>query len=446
MKITVHGSGYVGAVAAACFASMGNDVHCVDTNPERVAMFNAGKVPIYEPGLAAYVVAGLGRGNLRFSADPEAAVKHGDLQFVAVGTPPAEDGSADLRHVLNVADTIARHMNDPRVVIIKSTVPVGTADRVREVLTNILEERKSKLDFDVVSNPEFLKEGNAVEDFTKPERIIIGVENKKSERLLRRLYAPFTRKRDRIMVMPIRDAEFTKYAANAMLASRISVMNEFSRLAENLDVNIENVRKGIGADPRIGFQFIYPGCGYGGSCFPKDVKALIHSASAVDMKMEILSAVESVNAAQKKILFDKFYQHFDGEIEGTTVALWGLAFKPNTDDMREAPSRVLIELLVEHGVNVRAYDPGALEKARELYPSNSRLMWCEQVDETLEDVSALIIATEWAEFRSPDFELMRRKMRQPIIFDGRNIYDPGQVAEAGFTYYSIGRPTAHPVT
>ncbi len=446
MKLTVHGSGYVGAVAAACFASMGNDVVCVDIDPDRVAAFNAGRIPLYEPGLATHVIAGLARGNLRFTGEPESGVRHGDLQFIAVGTPPCDDGAADLRHVLTVVNSIARNMEQPRIIVIKSTVPVGTADRLREAVTEELVARGANIEFDVVSNPEFLKEGTAVEDFMKPERIIVGTERETSAKVLRQLYAPFTRIRDRVIVMPVRDAEFTKYAANAMLASRISVMNEFARVAENLDVNIENVRKGIGSDPRIGYRFIYPGCGYGGSCFPKDVKALIQTAKSVNVDMEILSAVDSVNIVQKRALFEKLNVHFKGELQGRTIALWGLAFKPNTNDMREAPSRVLIELLLEHGVTVRAYDPAALEKAKKLYPEMENLVLCEQANETLTGASALIIATEWAEFRSPNFDIMRKKMREPVIFDGRNIYDPAQVAEAGFTYYSIGRPPSGPAT
>jgi len=440
MKVTVFGSGYVGLVSGACLASVGNDVLCVDIDTDKIQRLNQGQIPIYEPGLEAIVKDNHAAGRLNFTTDIAAGVDHGLFQFIAVGTPPDEDGSADLQHVLAVARSIGQHMNEYRIIVDKSTVPVGTADRVRAATLAELEQRQQNLEFDVVSNPEFLKEGAAVNDFMKPDRIIIGTDNPRTTELLRELYAPFNRNRDRLIDMDIRSAELTKYAANAMLATKISFMNELANLAERLGADIEQVRHGIGADPRIGYHFIYPGCGYGGSCFPKDVQALERTARQYDYNAELLQAVEAVNKRQKQILFNKISDHFNGQLKGKTIALWGLAFKPNTDDMREAPSRALMEALWAAGARVQAFDPEAMDEARRIYGERADLTLCPSAEAALEGAHALTIVTEWSEFRSPNIELFKQQLQTTTIFDGRNLYDPELMREAGFSYYAIGRP------
>ncbi len=439
MNITLFGTGYVGLVTGTCFAEMGNQVLCIDVDVAKIAALQRGEIPIHEPGLDSMVRSNIDAGRLRFSNDAATGVAHGEIQFIAVGTPTAADGSADLRYVLDVARSIARHMTSPKIIVDKSTVPVGTADEVRRTISNALTERGTRIDFDVVSNPEFLKEGAAINDFMKPDRIIIGSNNDHSSRALEQLYAPFNRNHDRILHMDVRSAELTKYAANVMLATRISLMNEFANLADRLGADIEAVRRGIGSDPRIGFNFIYPGAGYGGSCFPKDVRALLHTATANGYEAEIVRGVELVNERQKHVLLDKILQHFDGEIGGRTFALWGLAFKPNTDDMREAPSRTLMEGLWKRGAQVRAYDPAARIQAQKLYPNQAGLTLCERRDATLEGADALVVITEWNEFRSPDFGALKSRLREPVIFDGRNLYDPNYLGQLGFSYYGIGR-------
>jgi UDPglucose 6-dehydrogenase len=439
MKVTVFGSGYVGLVTGACLAEVGNDVICMDVDERKVEMLKQGDIPIYEPGLDKIVERNAGAGRLHFTTDAKEAVDHGLFQFIAVGTPPDEDGSADLQYVLAVAQSIAEHMTEYRVVIDKSTVPVGTADRVRERIQQTLTGDGKLLEFDVVSNPEFLKEGAALDDFMKPDRIIIGTDNPRTTELLRALYAPFNRNHDRLIAMDIRSAELTKYAANAMLATKISFMNELSNLAERLGADIEQVRHGIGADTRIGYHFIYPGCGYGGSCFPKDVSALERTAHDVGYDAQLLSAVEAVNYRQKRILCEKIDTHFKGELKGKTFALWGLAFKPNTDDMREAPSRVVMEVLWEAGAKVRVFDPEAMDECRRLYGERDDLIYCANEHETLQDADALIVVTEWQMFRSPDFDHIKQTLNSPVVFDGRNIYDPEHLKAEGFSYYAIGR-------
>jgi UDPglucose 6-dehydrogenase len=439
VKISIFGSGYVGLVTGACLAEVGNDVLCVDIDERKIAMLKDGQIPIYEPGLADLVSHNAKAGRLSFTTDVEAGIAHGLFQFIAVGTPPGEDGSADLQHVLDVARKIGQHISEYRIVVNKSTVPVGTADRVRETIRAALAERGAQIEFDVVSNPEFLKEGAAIDDFMRPDRIIIGTDNPRTTELLRALYAPFNRSHERLISMDIRSAELTKYAANAMLATKISFMNELANLAEKLGADIEQVRIGIGSDPRIGYHFIYPGVGYGGSCFPKDVKALERTARQVGYQAELLQAVESVNGRQKEVLFDKISRHFGGKLENRVIALWGLSFKPNTDDMREAPSRVLMEALWEAGARVRAYDPEARDETKRIYPDQAGLTLCSSPEEALEGADALALITEWNEFRSPDFKAIRRQLRQPLVFDGRNLYDPEVMQSEGFTYYSIGR-------
>ncbi|MEN8168245.1 MAG: UDP-glucose/GDP-mannose dehydrogenase family protein [Pseudomonadota bacterium] len=439
MKVTVFGSGYVGLVTGACLAEVGNDVICMDVDNRKIDMLNQGQIPIYEPGLDQMVERNAKEGRLRFTTDADEAVKHGLFQFIAVGTPPDEDGSADLQYVLAVAETIAEHMDGYRIVVDKSTVPVGTADRVRERLEITLRQQGKQLEFDVVSNPEFLKEGAALDDFMKPDRIVIGTDNPRTTELLRALYAPFNRNRDRLIAMDIRSAELTKYAANAMLATKISFMNELSNLAELLGADIEQVRHGIGSDSRIGYAFIYPGCGYGGSCFPKDVSALERTAHEVGYQAELLNAVEAVNAQQKQVLYRKIDSHYQGDLRGRSFALWGLAFKPNTDDMREAPSRVLMEALWAAGAQVQAYDPEAMQECRRIYGERDDLLYCENQHDALRGADALVVVTEWQLFRSPDLEHVKQTLKQPVIFDGRNIYDPAHLSGAGFTYYAIGR-------
>lgn len=441
MRITLFGTGYVGLVTGTCFAEMGNDVICVDVDENKIAALLRGEIPIFEPGLESMVRANTASGRLSFTTDASAGIAHGEIIFIAVGTPSDEDGSADLKYVLQVADTIGSHMTSRKVIVDKSTVPVGTADQVRETVTAALAKRGANVEFDVVSNPEFLKEGAAVADFMKPDRVVIGSSEQWSKDMLDRLYAPFNRNHDKIVHMDVRSAELTKYAANVMLATKISLMNEFANLAERLDADVEAVRRGIGSDPRIGHHFIYPGAGYGGSCFPKDVKALIHTASEIGYDAEIIRAVEAVNQRQKHVLVDKIMEHFDGKLDGLTFALWGLAFKPNTDDMREAPARSVMEALWEHGAKVQAYDPTAMDEARRIYGARDDLTLCEQRDDTLNGASALIIITEWNQFRSPDFERLRGALKQPVIFDGRNLFEPERMRGIGFSHYSIGRPS-----
>jgi len=439
MRVTIFGTGYVGLVTGTCLAEVGNHVVCVDVDAAKIARLERGEIPIYEPGLEPLVRTNHASGQLRFTTDAAAAIAHAQVIFIAVGTPPDEDGSADLSHVLAVARTIGKSLDHAVVVVNKSTVPVGTADAVRKTIANELAARGAKVDFDVVSNPEFLKEGDAVQDCLRPDRIVIGADNARAVDLLRTLYAPFNRNHERIVLMDVRSAELTKYAANAMLATKISFMNEIANIAEQVGADIEHVRRGIGSDPRIGYHFIYPGAGYGGSCFPKDVKALEHTARAHGYDARLLGAVEAVNATQKGKLYALLERHFEGALEGKTIALWGLAFKPNTDDMREAPSRVLLEALWRGGAVVRAYDPEALEETRRLYGEHAGLVLCDQPYAALDGADALVIVTEWKAFRSPDFERIRGALRTPVVFDGRNIFDPAAVEAAGIAYYGIGR-------
>ena len=438
MNVTVIGTGYVGLVSGACLADAGNSVFCLDLNEEKISQLNAGRIPIFEPGLEPIVRRNEESGRLRFSTDVAASVAHGELQLIAVGTPPSEDGSADLQYVLAAAQAIGRHMTGWKVIATKSTVPVGTADQVRKVVEEELKKRGARIDFAVVSNPEFLKEGAAVEDFMRPDRIVIGCEDARAVALLRRLYAPFQRNRERVMVMGVRSAELTKYAANSMLATRISFMNELANLAEALDADIEEVRRGIGSDPRIGYHFLYAGAGFGGSCFPKDLKALRRSAADAGHPLRVLAAVDAVNDAQKHVLFGKISKRFP-ELKGKIIALWGLAFKANTDDMREAPSRMLIDDLVRAGASVRAYDPAAANEARELFQDKKSIEITSSALDALDGADALAIVTEWQEFRSPDFAALKSRLKTPAIFDGRNLYDPAVLRELGFEYYPIGR-------
>lgn len=439
MRVTVFGAGYVGLVQSAVFAEVGHDVVCVDVDEQKVEGLGKGIVPIFEPGLAPLVASNVEAKRLRFSTDPKVGVEHGTVIFIAVGTPPDEDGSADLQYVLGVADTIATHMTGDKIVVTKSTVPVGTADKVANQLQRKLAGLHKAHSFDVVSNPEFLKEGAAVNDCVRPDRIIIGTSSSVAEQRLRELYAPFNRNHDRVIVMDVRSAELTKYAANCMLATKISFMNEMSNLAEHFGADIENVRRGIGSDPRIGYQFIYPGCGYGGSCFPKDVQALARSAKAAGFDTKILDAVESVNRSQKDKLFSYISQFYGGDLKGKVFALWGLAFKPNTDDMREASSRVLIEALWEAGAIIRAYDPEAMNEAQRIYGERDDFVLMGTKEGTLKGASGLIICTEWQSFRAPDFDQLKLMLQDDVIFDGRNLYDPKTVSEYGLHYYGIGR-------
>jgi UDPglucose 6-dehydrogenase len=443
MKLSVIGTGYVGLVTGACFAEMGNTVVCVDKDGAKIQALLAGRLPVYEPGLAQLVEANHRAERLRFTTSLPEAVAASSIHFIAVGTPPNEDGSADLSQVLNVAREIGRHVQADCLVVSKSTVPVGTADRVRGIIAEELDRRGVKLHAEVVSNPEFLKEGDAVNDFMRPERIIVGVDSEAAVEQLRALYAPFTRNHDRLLAMGVRDAEMTKYAANAMLATRISFMNEIAGLCERLEVDVEQVRRGIGSDSRIGYAFIYPGAGYGGSCFPKDVKALIHMGEASGFAPQLLRAVEARNQAQKQRLFEKIQQRFGATLRERTVAIWGLAFKPGTDDLREAPSLALIERLIDAGARVKAYDPVATETARRQLPrtwlDSRRLEFAAHQYEAVAGADALALVTEWKPFRHPDFDALRKLMRMPIVFDGRNQYDPGQVRAEGFEYFGIGR-------
>ena len=439
MRVTIFGSGYVGLVTGACLADAGNDVVCVDVDAAKIARLNAGEIPIHEPGLEELVVRNRDKGRLKFTTDAKAGVEHGLFQVIAVGTPPDEDGAADLSYVIAVARTIGEHIREYKVVMTKSTVPVGTSDTVEATIAETLKARGAAVEFDVVSNPEFLKEGAAVADFMKPDRIVVGTDNPRTAELLKALYDPFTRNHQRMIVMDLRSAELTKYAANAMLATKISFMNEMANIAERLGADIEMVRAGIGSDPRIGYAFIYPGAGYGGSCFPKDVKALKRSASDVGHDAQVLAAVESVNDRQKRMLFDKLSRFFEGKLEGRTIAIWGLAFKPNTDDLREAPSRVLMEALWNAGARVRAYDPVAMPEAKRIYGARADLELCASGSAALEGADALVICTEWQEFRSPDFAAFKSLLKQPVVVDGRNLYDPALMAQQGVRYFAIGR-------
>ncbi|MCX7101439.1 MAG: UDP-glucose/GDP-mannose dehydrogenase family protein [Methylobacter sp.] len=439
MKVTIFGSGYVGLVTGVCLAEVGNDVICIDIDQGKIENLKKGIIPIYEPGLAALVVENQQAGRLKFTTDIQEAVSHGTFQFIAVGTPPDEDGAADLQYVLAVSKSIAEHMTEYRIVVDKSTVPVGTADKVKDVMLEVLNERGVEIDFDVVSNPEFLKEGAAITDFMKPDRIVVGTDNPRTAELLKALYAPFNRSHERVIIMDIRSAELTKYAANAMLATKISFMNELANLAELLGADIEQVRNGIGSDSRIGYSFIYPGCGYGGSCFPKDVKALERTAQQVGYKAELLSAVENVNDRQKQVIFNKVLQHYNGEVKGKVFALWGLSFKPKTDDMREAPSRVILEALIQAGATVQAFDPEAMDEAKRLYGTYGGLTLVESADGALQGANALIVVTEWKNFWSPDFEHIKQTLKDAVIFDGRNLYQPALLKKQGITYYGIGR-------
>ncbi|ODU10893.1 MAG: UDP-glucose 6-dehydrogenase [Rubrivivax sp. SCN 71-131] len=440
MKVTVVGTGYVGLVTGACLAEMGNHVVCLDVDEAKIRLLNEGGIPIHEPGLEALVQRNAAAGRLQFTTDVAAAVAHGTLQFIGVGTPPDEDGSADLQYVLAAATNIGRHMTDYKVIVDKSTVPVGTADKVRARVRAVLDERGlSDLGFAVVSNPEFLKEGAAVEDCMRPDRIILGADDERAILLMRALYTPFMRNHDRLHLMDVRSAEFTKYAANAMLATRISFMNELARLADRVGADIEMVRRGIGSDPRIGTHFLYAGTGYGGSCFPKDVKALIHTGRENELDLEILRAVESVNERQKHTLVDKAVARFGESLSGRTFALWGLAFKPNTDDMREAPSRVIVADLLARGARVQAYDPAAGDEARRVMQGMQGIAFCATPHEALLGADALLVVTEWKEFRNPDFEFIKASLKQPLILDGRNLYDPVLMRALGIEYQGVGR-------
>jgi UDPglucose 6-dehydrogenase len=439
MKVTLIGSGYVGLVTAACLAELGNHVVCLDVDERKVAMLQRGEMPIHEPGLMEVVARNAAAGRLEFTGNQAAAAAHGTLQFIAVGTPPGEDGSADLQYVLAAARNIGRHMTDYKVVIDKSTVPVGTAAKVKAAIAEELASRRVAVDYAVVSNPEFLKEGSAVKDFMRPDRIVVGADDERATLLMRALYAPFIRNHDRLLVMDVPSAEFTKYAANCMLATRISFMNELSRLAERVGADIEQVRKGIGSDPRIGYHFLYAGTGYGGSCFPKDVKAMIRSAAEQGIDLQVLCAVEAVNERQKSVLVDKVVARFGADLTGRTIALWGLAFKPDTDDMREAPSRVIVSELLSRGAAVTAYDPVAADEARRVFGGQPGLSIVDSAVKALPGADALLIVTEWKEFRSPDFDAIRSQLKQPVVFDGRNLYEPELMKSLGIEYSAIGR-------
>jgi UDPglucose 6-dehydrogenase len=440
VKITVIGTGYVGLVTGTCLAEVGNEVLCLDVDPTKIDTLKAGGIPIYEPGLEDMVKRNVAAGRLHFTTDIEKSVAFGQIQFIAVGTPPDEDGSADLQYVVAAARNIGRHMGGYKLVVDKSTVPVGTADEVKAALAEELAKRGVAIEFDVASNPEFLKEGAAVEDFMKPDRIVIGTDSERATTLLRQLYAPFQRNRDRLTVMDVKSAELTKYAANAMLATRISFMNELAVLAEKLGADIEQVRHGIGSDPRIGYHFLYAGCGYGGSCFPKDVQALRRTAQENGVPLRVLDAVEAANDTQKQVLVDKLTARFGKHLTGRRFAMWGLAFKPNTDDMREAPSRAMLEALWAMGASVSAYDPAAMEETRRIYGERADLLLVDSPMDALKGADALLIVTEWKVFRSPDFDTMKSLLKAPLVFDGRNLYDPATVRAQGFEYFPVGRP------
>ena len=439
MKVTVFGIGYVGLVQAAVLAEVGHDVVCVDVDQNKVDNLKKGIIPIYEPGLEPLVRENFEAGRLHFTTDAKHGVEHGKIQFIAVGTPPDEDGSADLQYVLAVAETIATHMNNEKIIIDKSTVPVGTGDKVKAKVAEVLASRGLDYAFHICSNPEFLKEGAAVNDCMKPDRIVVGTDSDDVIDTMRELYAPFNRNHDRMIFMDVKSAELTKYAANCMLATKISFMNEMAGLAEKLGADIEMVRQGIGSDPRIGYHFIYPGCGYGGSCFPKDVQALKRTAEEIDFEPLMLRAVENRNAKQKEVLFNKISGHYKGDLAGKTFAIWGLSFKPNTDDMRDAPSRVLMEALWERGAKVKAYDPEAMEEAQRIYGVRDDLQLCGTRQAALKGADALVICTEWKQFWAPDFELMGELLNEAVIFDGRNLFEPGLMKRKGFVYSTIGR-------
>ncbi|WGI24902.1 UDP-glucose/GDP-mannose dehydrogenase family protein [Halomonas alkaliantarctica] len=438
MQISVFGTGYVGLVAGACLADVGHQVTCMDVNAERIDQLNGGEVPIFEPGLSTIVAHNVAAGRLRFTTDAAQAIADGELLFIAVGTPPDEDGSADLRYVLEVARTIGQHMDSYKLVIDKSTVPVGTAEKVHAAISDVLEKRGVSLAFDVCSNPEFMKEGAAIEDFTRGARIIVGTESERVKAHMQECYAPYNRNHEKLMFMSVRAAELTKYAANAMLATKISFMNEIANLAERLDVDIEDVRRGIGSDPRIGYHFIYPGCGYGGSCFPKDVQALERAARQLGYTPELLSAVEAVNLRQKQTLFTKLQDSL-GNLSGKTIAVWGLAFKPSTDDMREAPSRTLMEALWQAGAKVQAFDPEAMAECRRIYGERDELMLAGDRIQAVKGADALVICTEWKEFRSVDFTWLADQLAEKVVIDGRNLYTPSAAEEAGLRYIGVGR-------
>ena len=444
MKVTTIGTGYVGLVTGACLAEMGNHVVCLDVNAEKIQVLNDGGIPIHEPGLDAIVARNAAAGRLQFTTDVDLAVNHGTVLFIAVGTPPGEDGSADLQYVLAAARSIGERMTDYKVIVDKSTVPVGTADKVRAEIRAALQARGADMNFSVVSNPEFLKEGAAIEDFMKPDRVVIGTDSDDARDALGELYAPFTRSHDRLFVMDVRSAEFTKYAANAMLATRISFMNELALLAEKVGADIELVRRGIGSDPRIGYQFLYAGAGYGGSCFPKDVKALVRTGREHGQDLKVLNAVEEANEHQKRVLVDKVVRRFGEDLSGRRFALWGLAFKPNTDDMREAPALVVIEELTRRGAAVAAYDPVAMSEAATLLSQVPGVSFCERAEHALQDSDALILITEWKEFRTPDFDRIKAELKQPVVFDGRNLYEPALMKTLGIEHHAIGRGTTAP--
>lgn len=439
MKISVVGTGYVGLVTGACLAEVGNDVLCLDLDASKIKVLHEGGIPIHEPGLLEMVQRNVAAGRLHFTTSVEESVAFGQIQFIAVGTPPDEDGSADLQYVTAAARNIARHMTEFKVVVDKSTVPVGTADKVRAAMTEELAKRGANIPFAVASNPEFLKEGAAVEDFMRPDRIVLGADDERAVTLMREIYAPFNRNHDRLVVMDIRSAELTKYAANCMLATRISFMNELANLADKLGADIEQVRLGIGSDPRIGYHFLYPGCGYGGSCFPKDVQALIRTADSIGQPLQVLNAVEAANEAQKRVLLEKIESKFGSNLSGKNIALWGLAFKPNTDDMREASSRVIIQGLWDFGATVTAYDPVAMPESKRIFGDDTRLNYADSPMAALKDADALAIVTEWKEFRAPDFDAIKAALKTPAIFDGRNMYTPSTVKAHGLEYYAIGR-------
>ena len=439
MKIAVFGTGYVGLVQGAVLADAGHTVTCVDIDENKLARLRKGEIPIFEPGLEPIVKTNFAEGRLLFTSDAKTAVEQSDVQFIAVGTPPDEDGSADLKYVLAVAKTIATHMTGYTVIVDKSTVPVGTADKVTAMVAQTLKERGANFEFDVVSNPEFLKEGAAVADCQRPDRIVIGTESAKAEKNLRELYEPFNRNHDKVIVMGVRSAELTKYAANCMLATKISFMNEMANIAELVGADIESVRQGIGSDQRIGYHFIYPGAGYGGSCFPKDVSALVKTAEGLGYAPWILNAVESRNQAQKHVVFEKIKHYFKGDLQNKTFALWGLSFKPNTDDMREAPSRVVMEALWQAGARVQAFDPAAMEETQHIYGDRPDLMLCGTKEAALAGADALVIMTEWKNFRVPDFDRIKSSLKTPVIFDGRNLFEPARMRERGLDYFSIGR-------
>jgi UDPglucose 6-dehydrogenase len=439
MRITIFGSGYVGLVTGACFANVGNQVVCVDIDQAKVDALNNGQIPIYEPGLDSYISQSLADGSLSFTTDAAAAVAHGEMIFIAVGTPPEEDGSADLQYVLQVADTIGQYMDDFKVVVNKSTVPVGTADKVSDRLQQALDQRGLDLGFGVASNPEFLKEGAAIADFTRPDRIVVGTDSTAVEAMMQELYAPYNRQRDKLIFMDLRSAELTKYAANSLLATKISFINEIANIADLVGADIEQVRVGIGSDPRIGYSFIYPGCGFGGSCFPKDLRAMEATAVSAGYQPKLLSAVSAVNDQQKSLLFKKIDSYFDGQLEGKTIALWGLAFKPGTDDMREAPSRDLMEALWQRGAKVQAFDPHGMEATQEIYGVRNDLLLCGTKEAALQGADILAICTEWKPFWSPDFALIKDSLKQPVIFDGRNLYDPARLQDQGIQYFGMGR-------